>query len=84
VLAIWRDPDKAWQKAGLAWALGSLAAIYFLFFRTDAYLWAVKATSINRLLLHFMPALMFWSMTVWLEVAGYRPPPDPPIKLVDG
>jgi hypothetical protein len=71
-VGVWRDPDKAWQRAGLAWALGSLAALYFLFFRTEAYLWAVKATSINRLLLHFMPALMFWSMTVWLEVVGYR------------
>jgi hypothetical protein len=71
-VGIWRDPEKAWQRAGLAWALGSLAALYFLFFWTDAYLWAVKATSINRLLLHFMPALMFWSMTVWLELAAYR------------
>jgi hypothetical protein len=71
-LSLWRNPDQAWQRAGLVWALGSVGALYFLFFWTDAYLWAVQATSINRLLLHFMPALLFWSMTVWLEVAGYR------------
>ena len=71
-VSLWRNPDQAWLRAGLVWALGSIAALYFLFFWTDAYLWAVKATSINRLLLHFMPALLFWSMTVWLEVAGYR------------
>ena len=71
-VSLWRAPDQAWQRAGLVWALGSISALYFLFFWTDAYLWAVKATSINRLLLHFMPALLFWSMTVWLEVEGYR------------
>lgn len=75
-VSLWRDPDKAWQRAGLIWVLGSFAALYFLFFWTDAYLWAVKATSINRLLLHFMPALMFWSMTVWMDLAGYCQ--DPP------
>ena len=71
-VSLWRNPDQAWLRAGLVWALSCVAALYFLFFWTDAYLWAVKATSINRLLLHFMPALLFWCMTVWLEVAGYR------------
>ncbi len=71
-VSLWRNPEKAWLRAGLVWALSSIAALYFLFFWTDAYLWAIKATSINRLLLHFMPAFLFWSMTVWLEVAGYR------------
>lgn len=75
-VSLWRYPNQAWQRAGLIWALGSLMALYFLFFWTDAYLWAVKATSINRLLLHFMPAFMFWILTVWLDIAGYRQ--DPP------
>jgi len=75
-VSLWRYPNQAWQRAGLIWALGSLMALYFLFFWTDAYLWAVKATSINRLFLHFMPAFMFWILTVWLDITGYRQ--DPP------
>lgn len=67
VVAIFLDSPREWQKGGLVWALGCFAAIYFLFFWTDAYLWAMKGTSINRILLHFVPALLFWIMTVWLE-----------------
>ncbi len=67
VVAIFLNSQRGWQKGGLVWALSSLAAIYFLFFWTDAYLWAMKGTSINRILLHFVPALLFWIMAVWLE-----------------
>ena len=67
IAALFLNSPRGWLKAGLVWALGSLAAIYFLFFWTDAYLWAVKATSINRILLQFIPGLFFWIMTVWLE-----------------
>lgn len=67
---IWQQPDLRWQRAGLTWALASLGAIQVLFFWTSAYLWAVQATSINRVMLHFAPALVFWMMTVWLEATA--------------
>jgi hypothetical protein len=65
-----RTGSPGWQRAGLTWALASVGAVYFLFFWTEAHQWAVKATSINRIVLQFAPALMFWLMLVWLEFAG--------------
>jgi hypothetical protein len=65
-----RTGSPGWQRAGLTWALASVGAVYLLFFWTEANQWAVKATSINRILLQFAPALMFWLMLVWLEFAG--------------
>ncbi len=63
----WRGGTAAWFQAGLLWTLTALAALYVLFFWTEAYLWAVKATSLNRVILHFVPAFTFWLLTVWLE-----------------
>lgn len=62
--------SPAWQRAGLVWALASLGAVYLLFFWTEASQWAVQATSFNRILLQFAPALTFWMMMVWLDLAG--------------
>lgn len=67
---VWQRPDLGWQRAGLVWVLGGLAALYLLFFWTDAYLWAVQATSINRVMLHFIPTWVFWLMTVWRETTA--------------
>jgi hypothetical protein len=41
-----------------------LLMLFVLFFLTEAYLWAVEYTSINRVFLHFAPALLFWALTV--------------------
>ncbi len=68
--AVLRIGSGGWQRAGLVWALASLGAVYLLFFWTEAYLWAVQATSFNRILLQFAPALTFWMMMVWLDLAG--------------
>lgn len=65
-----RIGSAGWHRAGLVWALASLGAVYLLFFWTEAYLWAVQATSFNRILLQFAPALTFWLMMVWLDLAG--------------
>jgi hypothetical protein len=65
-----RIGSAGWHRAGLSWALVSLGAVYLLFFWTEAYLWAVQATSFNRILLQFAPALTFWMMMVWLDLAG--------------
>ena len=70
VANLWRQPRSSWRRAGLAWALASLIAIYVLFFWTEAYLWALQGTSINRIMLQFAPALLFWMMTVWMEITG--------------
>ncbi|RKT44473.1 hypothetical protein [Thiocapsa rosea] len=61
-----RQDTQPWERAGIVWALASLIGLYILFFWTDAYLWAVQGTSINRVFMHFMPALVFWMMTVWV------------------
>ncbi len=60
-----RPGSEGWLRAQMAFVLSSLAALFLLFFMTDAHLWAEKATSINRLLLHFVPTYVFWMMTLW-------------------
>lgn len=61
------------QRAGLIWVLSTLSAFYLLFFWTDAAEWAYKGTSINRIMLQFTPALVFWMLTVWLAVTSSDP-----------
>ncbi|EGV19362.1 hypothetical protein [Thiocapsa marina] len=63
--AMRRPTDPAF-RAGLAWVVASLLGFYILFFWTDAALWAIQATSTNRIVLHFAPAFVFWTMTVWM------------------
>lgn len=60
-----RQGAAPWQRAGLTFVLGSLLALFVLFFLTNAHLWAAQSTSINRLLLHFAPAFVFWMLTLW-------------------
>ncbi|KAA6187870.1 hypothetical protein F2Q65_01130 [Thiohalocapsa marina] len=60
-------------RAGLMWTTLSLLAIYVLFFWTDASQWADSGASINRILLHFAPALLFWILTVWSALISDRP-----------
>jgi hypothetical protein len=60
-----REGTTPWERGGLVWAISSLLALYVLFFWTDAYLWAIQGTSVNRVFMHFMPALVFWMMAIW-------------------
>jgi hypothetical protein len=60
-----RRGTESWRRTGLAIVLGSLIALFVLFFLTDAYLWAAKSTSINREFLHFVPVILFWMLTLW-------------------
>ena len=46
------------------------AAFFGLFFFTEAGRWAEDFTSINRIILHFAPALLFWALTVWIGLLG--------------
>ncbi len=66
---MWRWPRHSWHRAGAFWALTSLSALYFLFAKTDAYDWALKGTSINRLTLQLAPLLLFWGMSVWIGLS---------------
>jgi hypothetical protein len=52
-----RHPDVA--MLGLLLALGMLF-LFVLFFFTDASRWAENLTSLNRLLMHLVPLLLFW------------------------
>ncbi len=64
------DPSASsqWARAGVAWVVAAVAGFLFLFFLTGASEWARRGTSVNRILLQFTPALLFWAMTVWLPV----------------
>jgi hypothetical protein len=39
--------------------------LFVLFFLTDAQRWAEQYTSINRVFLDFVPAFLFWVLTVF-------------------
>lgn len=57
----------------MALFIGScLLMLFVLFFLTDAQRWADQYTSINRVFMHFVPALLFWMMTVWVKPASLR------------
>lgn len=64
VLAAVRRPVERWQRAQLVFIGFSLAALFVLFFMTDAQRWAEQYTSINRVFLDFIPAFLFWALTV--------------------
>lgn len=55
---------EAWRLAGMVLIGSGLLVLFVLFFFTEAYLWAVQYTSINRMFLHFTPVLLFWALTV--------------------
>ena len=65
LFAATRRGAPSWLRAGTVFVLGALSALFVLFFLTDAHLWATKSTSINRLFLQFVPAFVFWMLTLW-------------------
>lgn len=74
----WSSPPPgnmlAWERAGLAWVLAAIAGFLFLFFLTGASEWARRGTSVNRILMQFAPAFVFWGLTVWLRALGGEAP----------
>lgn len=68
VIAIVRVRRRAerWLRAELIFVATSLLALFVLFFLTDAQRWAEQYTSINRVFLDFVPALLFWALTVFV------------------
>jgi hypothetical protein len=59
-----RAAAEPWRLAGTVLAGSGLLVLFLLFFFTDAHHWARQYTSINRVFLHFVPALLFWALTV--------------------
>ena len=67
IALLWGLPQtfaEPWRLAGMIVTGSGLFMLFALFFLTEAYLWAVQYTSINRVFLHFAPALLFWALTV--------------------
>jgi hypothetical protein len=62
--AVVRRRVEPWLRAELVFVATSLLALFVLFFLTDAQRWAEQYTSINRVFLDFVPALLFWALTV--------------------
>lgn len=66
VAAAIRGRAECWLRAELTFVATSLLALFVLFFLTDAQRWAEQYTSINRVFLDFVPAFLFWMLTVWV------------------
>ncbi|MFO7640394.1 MAG: hypothetical protein R6X17_03765, partial [Candidatus Competibacteraceae bacterium] len=71
-LAVRRGAER-WRWAQATFVGSSLLALFVLFFLTDAQLWAEQYTSINRVVLEFVPAWLFCVVTV-LVPPGERYP----------
>jgi hypothetical protein len=67
IYTITRRQTMPWQRGADTWVVAALFSFFFLFFWTGAALWATQATSVNRVLLHFVPALTFWMMTIFVQ-----------------
>ncbi|MEH6875616.1 MAG: hypothetical protein V7849_14625 [Candidatus Competibacter sp.] len=65
VVSVFKHGAAHWQRAGLVFVVTSLLALFVLFFLTDAQRWAEQYTSINRVFLEFVPAFLFWVLTVF-------------------
>ncbi len=64
-VSVFRRGAARWQRAELVFVVTSLLALFLLFFLTDAQRWAEQYTSINRVFLEFVPAFLFWVLTVF-------------------
>lgn len=84
LVAAFRRGAPSWLRAGTAFAVSSLIALFILFFLTDAQLWAANSTSINRVFLQFVPAWIFWMLTLWESVKQSPDQPDPAARQSAG
>ncbi|MBK1722426.1 hypothetical protein [Thiocystis violacea] len=62
----YEDGASRWLRVELVLVVGSLLALFVLFFFTGAYRWAEQSTSLARLVLHFMPIYVFYLLTLWV------------------
>ncbi|MDG4555194.1 MAG: hypothetical protein P9E24_13265 [Candidatus Competibacter sp.] len=75
-VSVVRRGAARWERAELVFVATSLLALFVLFFLTDAQLWAEQYTSINRVFLEFVPAFLFWILTVF-QPSSLAPHPFP-------
>ncbi len=68
-MTVVRGQAERWLWAELTFVAASLAALFVLFFLTDAQRWAEQYTSINRVVLDFVPAFLFWILTVFEQAS---------------
>lgn len=64
-----RGRVERWLRAELLFVAVSLVALFVLFFLTDAQRWAEQYTSINRVVLDFVPAFLFWVLTMFEQLS---------------
>ncbi|MBK8182892.1 MAG: hypothetical protein IPK63_08265 [Candidatus Competibacteraceae bacterium] len=64
---------ERWRRIMAVFVGSCLSMLFVLFFLTDAQRWAEEYTSINRVFLHCVPALLFWIMTVFIPAGGETP-----------
>ena len=72
-----RGRAEPFMRAALAWVITSLIALYLLFFWTQAARWVIQGTSFNRIVLQFVPAMMFWIMALWVAIQKSARNPGP-------
>lgn len=84
LVRVFRAEAPSWLRAQMTFTLGSLILFYLLFFMTGAHLWAEKATSLNRLILHFVPVYVFGMMTLWELVRSSQLDGERPANAVSG
>ena len=68
-MTVVRGQAERWLWAELTFVTASFAALFVLFFLTDAQRWAEQYTSINRVALDFVPAFLFWILTVFEQAS---------------
>ncbi|MBL8258470.1 MAG: hypothetical protein JNM60_01485 [Candidatus Competibacteraceae bacterium] len=57
---------ERWRRIAAVFVGSCLLMLFVLFFFTDAQYWAKEYTSINRVFLEFVPALLFWMLLVFV------------------
>jgi hypothetical protein len=65
VIEVVRGRASAAERAATVWVLAGLLGFYVLFFWTGASEWAERGTALNRILLQFTPAFVFFVFTLW-------------------
>lgn len=85
VATVPRMRAERWRRVMAVFIGSCLLMLFVLFFLTDAQRWAEQYTSINRVFLHFVPALLFWIVTVFVPPRPARedvrqPEPTPLIE----
>ncbi|MDJ0652868.1 MAG: hypothetical protein QNJ40_01850 [Xanthomonadales bacterium] len=75
--AVYRSRFSAMGRGLAGFAVVSLAFLFFLFFMTQAGIWAESMTASNRLALQFVPACIMWAGLLILRDLDQSARPQP-------